>query len=142
MRAEDQYHVGIVVPDLDRAKAELSELFGYEWAGEMAFPTPVTFADGSEDTLDLRLVYSRTAPRLELVQSIGRAPWIPSDSGAHHLGYWSDDLDADGAALEAKGYAREVSGAGGVFAYHRSPAGARIELVHRSVKEAMEQSWA
>lgn len=140
MRAEDQYHVGIVVPDLDRAKAEFAELFGYEWASELAFPTPVTFADGAEETLDLRLVYSRNQPRVELVQSIGRAPWVPSDSGVHHVGYWSDDVDADSAALAALGYEREVSG--GVFAYHRSPAGARIELVHRSVQEAMEQYWA
>ena len=146
MRAADLYHVGIVTDDLDAARDEMSELCGYEWAAEMSSATPVCLA-GVDTTVDLRLVYSRSTPRVELVRSVPGTVWTPAaGSGIHHLGYWSDDVAADAADLERRGFRAEVTGPGPDgstgWGYFRSATGPRIELVSRAMQAGMEQSWA
>src|ERR1700735_489452 len=110
VNAGDQYHVGIVVEDLDTAREELSDLFGYAWGTEISADVLVRLASG-EVELNLRFVYSVSEPRLELVQRVPGTVWEPAvGSGIHHLGYWSDDVSVDAAKLEARGFAREASG--------------------------------
>jgi hypothetical protein len=139
VRAEDQFHVGVVVDDLDATLVTLSELFGYRWCEQVHLPTPVTTPAG-DFVLDLQFAYSMTSPRLEVIRAIPGTLWEPAaGSGIHHLGYWSDDVATDSAALEEQGFAREA--AGQVWAYHRSPTGPRIELVNRAVQPGMEQYW-
>jgi hypothetical protein len=145
VRAHDQYHVGIVVEDLDGAKTQLSDMFGYVWGTEMGGLTMVTLPSGPVE-LNLRLVYSVTEPRLELVQQIPGTLWEPAaGSGVHHLGFWSDDVAADGVELEAHGFAHEASGVSpdgsAMWAYHRSPTGPRIELVSRVLELVMSPFW-
>jgi Glyoxalase/Bleomycin resistance protein/Dioxygenase superfamily len=146
VRADDLYHVGIVTDDLDALRDEMSDLLGYEWAQEVAATTPVCLA-GRDTVLDLRLVYSRTTPRVELVRSVpGNAVYTPAGgSGVHHLGYWSDDLAADRAELEERGYLAEALGQepGGspMWGYFSRAGAPRIELVSRAMQEYMEQSW-
>jgi hypothetical protein len=143
--AADQFHVGIVVDDLDSARAELTELFGYQWCPEMSVRTPVMLATG-ETELDLRFTYSVSVPRVEVIQSIPGTPWIPAQgSHIHHLGYWSDDVAADAVRLAERGYVEEATGVrpdgAPVWAYHKSPSGPRIELVSRLIQPALEQYW-
>ena len=106
MKAADQFHVGIVVDDLDAALADLSALFGHEWCPKLSVSTPVVLPDG-EATLDLVFTYSRTEPRVEVIQSMPGTLWMPAEgSGIHHLGYWSDDVAADAAASDSSGLRR------------------------------------
>ncbi|MGH8995034.1 MAG: VOC family protein [Acidimicrobiales bacterium] len=145
MRGGDQFHVGIVVDDLVAALTEMTEMFGYEWASPLAVQTPVVLP-GREFMLDLRFAYSVTEPRVELVQSVPGTLWTPAPgSGVHHVGYWSDDVAADAAVLEAHGYATEAKGVrpdgAAAWAYHRSPSGPRIELVSRELQPSLEQYW-
>lgn len=143
MRAADQFHIGIVVDDFDATLDELTQLFGYEWGDEIHFPTNVVFPDG-ERTVDFRLRYSRDTPHVEIVESRPGTLWVPV-VGIHHVGYWSDDMDADAATLEAAGYAMEARGVNpdgtASFAYHRNPVGPRIELVNRALQPLLEQLW-
>lgn len=146
MNAEDQFHTGIVVDDFEGTLARLTELFGYEWCEEMGAEIPVTLPHGVE-TLNLRFAYSKTAPRLEIIRPVPGSLWVPAaGSGIHHLGYWSADVAADAAALEARGFAREAAGEGedGVpyWTYHRTATGPRIELVSRTMQPVMEQYFA
>jgi hypothetical protein len=146
VKATDQFHVGIVVDDLDAALAELTELFGYRWCPQMAVRTPVLLATG-ETELDLRFTYSATTPRVEVIQSRPGTPWVAaSGSHIHHVGYWSDDVAADSVHLAARGYATEATGArpdgSPAWAYHKSPHGPRIELVSRQIEAGLEQYWA
>ncbi len=95
MRAADQFHVGIVVDDFEATLSVLSELFGYEWGEEIRASVPVQLATG-ELTIDLGFVYSLTVPRLEIIRSIPGTLWTEAPgSTLHHLGYWSDDVEAD-----------------------------------------------
>lgn len=146
VNAADQYHVGIVVEDLDSAKAQLSDLFGYLWGPEVASDVTVRLAAETVE-LNLRLAYSVSEPRVELVQQLPGTLWEPAaGSGVHHLGYWSDDVGADGARLEAAGFAHEASGVAPdgspVWAYHRSASGPRIELVSRALQPLLASLWA
>jgi hypothetical protein len=146
VKATDQFHVGMVVDDLDAALAELTELFGYQWCPQMAVRTPVVLATG-ETELDLRFTYSATTPRVEVIQSKAGTLWIPaSGSHIHHLGYWSDDVAADAHHLAERGHGAEATGVGPngtpVWAYHKSASGPRIELVSRQIQPGLEQYWA
>lgn len=146
MNATDHFHIGIVVEDLDAALDELGGLFGYEWCPVFAIETPVILRDG-EVTIDLRFVYSKTEPRVELIRAMPGTPWVPAtDSGIHHAGYWSDDMAGDGRGLDASGYAEEARGVlpdgTPIWAYYRSPRGLRIELVSRQLQAGLEQYWS
>jgi hypothetical protein len=146
MRAEDQFHLGIVVEDFDAAMAEFSALLGYEWSAVAGGPTAVTLQTG-DAVPDLRCAFSLTTPRLEIVQQVPGTFWEPAaDGGIHHLGYWSDDVAADSAALVSRGWVNEATRTGPdgapFFTFHRSPLGLRIELVSRIAQRGLESLWA
>jgi hypothetical protein len=142
----DQFHVGIVVDDLDATLDEMAARLGYQWCPPMALPMPLVLPSGQQ-TVDLRFTYSATVPRVEVIQTIPGTLWVPVEgSGIHHLGYWSDDVAADVAQLTAGGYAMEATGVQPdgtpYWAYYRHPRGPRIELVSRQVQAGLEQYWA
>lgn len=145
MTGADQFHVGVVVDDLDGALADLADLFGYEWCEQIAVPTEVRLPEG-DLTIDLRFTYSRTTPRLEVIQTVPGTLWSPAaGSGVHHIGYWSDDVAADSARLAARGHPAEATGIrpDGTphWAYHRGPDGPRIELVSRALEAGLRGYW-
>jgi hypothetical protein len=140
--ASELYHAGVVVEDLDAARAQLSDAAGYTWTAPVESDVPVQFPDG-EGVVTLRVCFSTASPNLELIQAVPGTIWEPPSSGVHHLGYWSDDVAADCADLEAKGYSVEAwSDLGGLrmFAYCHASLGPRIELVHRSFAPVL-QGW-
>lgn len=147
VRASDQFHAGIVVDNLEAATADLAQVFGYEWSPTLTVPLPVTFPseDGkAERTVELTFTYSVTTPRLELVATVPGTLWSPV-AGVHHLGYWSDDLHADGKLLEARGYTKEALGAAPdgspIWSYHRKANGFRVEMVNRQLRSFLEKYW-
>lgn len=145
VRAEDQYHVGIVVDDLDATLVELTEVLGYVWAQEMGGPTTMRFPDGDR-SVPVRFAYSKTTPRLEIIQSIPGTLWVPADSGVHHLGYWSDDVAADTAQLVERGYELEVEGVRpdgrSYWSYVRRPGRPRVEIVTRDLEPVLRPYWS
>jgi catechol 2,3-dioxygenase-like lactoylglutathione lyase family enzyme len=127
----DQYHVGIVVREVESAAARLSALSGYEWTKPIEYSLAVTTPAGQIE-LHSRFVYSLQAPHLELIQQVPGTIWI---AGAHHLGYWVDDIGAAATSLEQAGYTQEARPSEGPltkFAYYTDPAGIRIEIVDRA----------
>jgi lactoylglutathione lyase len=93
------------------------------------------------------MVYSGAEPRLELLQTVPGTVWTPADSGVHHLGYWSDDVESDLATLESNGMALEVKsynpdGSGTLlWAYAKGSTGPRIELVSRNMEPFIAYWW-
>lgn len=146
MKADNLFHIGIVVDDLDAAQADLSALFGYEWGPEVGGPVVVSLPSGVRE-VDMRCAYSITTPRIEVVRSVPGTLWEPVvGAGVHHLGYWSDDVAADAAELADAGYVSEAtrSGSDGApfFAFLSSTSGFRIELVSRVARQGLERCWA
>jgi catechol 2,3-dioxygenase-like lactoylglutathione lyase family enzyme len=146
VKATDQFHVGVVVDDLEATLAQLTDLFGYEWCDEIGGPMKVV-VPGGETEVEVRFVYSRTEPRVEVIRTAPGTLWEPAGaSGIHHLGYWSDDVAGDSAALLARGYVAEAAGVRPdgtpYWTFHRSAIGPRVELVDRAVQPGLEQYWA
>jgi hypothetical protein len=136
----------VVVDDLDAALMRLSELFGYRWSDVFEGRVQLWLPDGDGE-IPLRFVYSRTFPRIEVIQAIEGTVWVPSaGSGIHHLGYWSDDVEGDGEQLEQDGYVMEARGrvpnGPAPWSYHWRPAGFRVELVDRALQPMLERFWS
>ena len=140
----DLYHTGIVVHDLEKAKAEMSEQLGLTWGVQGESEQPVVL-DGGPATLTFGFAYSARGPhRIEVVQAIPGTLWeVPRPGSAHHLGYWSDDVPAMSAALAARGLplaARVGTGqpdGEAPIVMHRAPSGLYVELVDRSLREVL-----
>jgi hypothetical protein len=146
LRAADQYHAGIVVDDPVATMAQLTELLAYEWADQIGGTITVSLPDG-DTQIEMRTWYSKTTPRLEVVQSHPGTLWTRADSGLHHVGYWVDDVPATMAELEKRGYAFEAAGklpdGQPYWAYLQPPAGSgaagpRLEIVSRTLQPMME----
>ncbi|HLX88846.1 MAG TPA: VOC family protein [Acidimicrobiales bacterium] len=145
MKPEDLYHTGIVVEDFDGARRRLTEVAGYRWCDELALDHVVWMPHG-EQTVPMRFVYSMSEPRLEVLQAVPGTVWVPSTSGVHHLGYWSDDVDAELAALAGHGFSVDAKApmpdGSSMWAYARGPDGPRVELVSRALEPMMAKWFA
>ena len=77
------------------------------------------------------------------IEEVPGSIWTCNEhSNLHHLGYWSDDLPADGDGLAAVGCPLQLCGRSGdqapvSFVYQRNQLGVRIELVDATMREAM-----
>lgn len=139
----DLYHAGVVVADVEEAADRLSALGGYHWTKTMHYTVPVTTGDGVTD-IPFTLAYSLEPPHIELVQEIPGTLWVSAPRNAvHHLGYWTDDVDVTGRALERSGYQLEArpraADTAADFAFYLDPLGIRIELVKRTIFGAWPQ---
>jgi hypothetical protein len=95
-------HVAFVVPELEPALAELSELFGLEWA-----PMPVVLhthrPEVEAQDFSLRLAKSVHHPRIEIIEAVPDSPWAFKGTGAqwefNHIAFDADDLRLDSERL-------------------------------------------
>jgi catechol 2,3-dioxygenase-like lactoylglutathione lyase family enzyme len=147
VKPENLYHSGIVVDDLDATLDWFTKVAGYRWTDVVEVDQVAQTPDG-EITIPMRMAYSGSAPRLEILQTAPGTIWVPADSGVHHLGYWSDDVESDLATLEANGMRYEVKsynpdGSGTLlWAYCKRSTGPRIELVSRAMEPFIEYWWS
>lgn len=141
MKATDLYHTGIVVEDLDATLEWLRGSAGYAWGPTVGADVDIVTPAGPK-TVPMRIAYSASEPRLELLQAIPGTIWVPTEAGVHHLGYWSDDVDADVAALLERGCHLEAQApsadGSSMWAYCNSDAGPRIELVSRAIEPLLQ----
>ena len=139
------YHVGIVVPDLAAAQAQLTELIGVTW-GPVLRLDAVDYRDssGRDVVLPTTMCYSVDEPHLELIEELPGSVWVCNEhSNLHHIGFWTEDLTGDTAALIGSGCPMQLCGRAGdrapvSFAYHRIDLGVRIEIVDTTMRPAME----
>ena len=152
INAQDQFHIGIRVPDHDIAMDELGSGLNVTWAeardtAEQALWTPETGLQHHH----LRYTYSAEGPQhLELLQGPPGSFWDGVDApGAHHIGIWVDDVAAETSALVDAGWTLRGAqkdpneGEGyGVFSYIAPPSGFLVELVDRSYLSFFEHWWS
>ena len=139
------YHVGIVVADLLAARTRLAELLGVTW-GLVMHLDEVSYRDdtGADLVLPTTICYSSGTPSLELIQEVPGTIWVRNEhSNLHHIGFWSERLGDDSAALGAGGCPLQLCGRDGgtapvTFAYHHDDdLGIRFELNDASMRDAM-----
>jgi catechol 2,3-dioxygenase-like lactoylglutathione lyase family enzyme len=143
------FHIGIRVADLEAAMAEVGAQAGVTWASVQDRPMSVWLPGSGPVVLQLALTYSVEGPvHLELMQGPKGSIWDGSDQpGAHHFGYWSDDVGADTQELLAAGWTLELAAnppeeGYGRFTYVRSPSGYLLEPVAITSKPRFERWWA
>ena len=105
--ANNVWHVGFAVPDLEAAKDEFGKLYGLTWRPNVLRSLRLTLADGSEIEVDVNVTFSEGGPfAVELWQSVDGTPLETPKSGwFHHVGYWVDDWEHEARRLEELGYA-------------------------------------
>lgn len=145
----DLFHVGLRVPDLDAAMAELTSAMSATWAPVMQRENAAWVPGRGHVKVQLRYTYSCEGPvHLELLEGEAGSIWNGDDrQGLHHLGVWTDDVAGMTEALIAAGGTLELAGEApedgyGRFTYVRTPQGILIEPVSREVRPRFEQWWA
>jgi catechol 2,3-dioxygenase-like lactoylglutathione lyase family enzyme len=140
------YHVGIVVPDIEAAKAHFTDLLGITWGPVVHTDTlDLRDGDGNDLVFPNTLCYSTEPPHLELVLEVPGSVWECNEhSNLHHIGVWTDALPADSTRYSELRCPLQLCGhdadtAPIQFAYHRDPLGVRIELVDAAMKPMMEE---
>lgn len=143
------YHLGIRVPDIDVAMAEMGGPLGVSWCSVQEREQSVWTPDDGLQTVPLRFTYSADGPQhLELLQGAPGTVWDGSVSpGAHHTGVWVDDVAAETAALLNHGWtlvaAQKPPDEGyGVFTYVAPPSGLIVELVWSALEPMFGRWWA
>jgi lactoylglutathione lyase len=146
------FHIGIRVPDLAHAMDELGESLGVTWAEARDNPAQTLWTpDGGLQAIHLKYVYSADGPQhIELLEGPPGSFWDGrKQSGAHHVGIWTDDVSGDTETLVGAGWTligaqRDPSDKNGygVFSYVQPPSGLIVELVDRSVLPHFEQWWS
>ena len=123
------WHIGIAVPDLEKGKTELGEVFGLRWGPARVRKLTLADAAGLPYEVECHVVFSQGGPfAVEVWQAIPGTPLdMPEAGGVHHIGYWVDDLAAEAKRLGALGYPRYAT-AGTTPLLNRGPAGTLIEL--------------
>ena len=148
---QDMFHVGIRVPDLDAAMDELGASMGVTWAEVRINPAQAlwTPTEGLQE-INLKYTYSAEGPQhIELLEGPPGTFWDGTTSpGAHHVGLWSDDVQAETDRLISLGWtlvgAQNDPGAGegyGMFTYLQPPSGLIVELVTRAGALAFFEQW-
>jgi hypothetical protein len=137
----DLFHTGIVVDDLEAAKAQFGLLLGLTWlegGGVVQLLTP----EGQSNVTTKYAISTEGPHHVELVQSVPGTLYTASGSSrAHHVGYWVDDVPAASAALVRTGLPNAVLISFGdrppITAYHEAGDGFYVEIVARSMKRLL-----
>jgi hypothetical protein len=142
LRHKNLFHTGIVVDDLEAAKAELGEQLGVTWF-EGGTEVRVITDEGGQ-TAQSAYALSREGPHhVELCQSVPGTVWTVTAPGqAHHLGYWVDDVTAASAELTELGSTRVAcvamnDDAPPMCAYHQTASGLFVEVVSLALKPVL-----
>lgn len=135
---KDFFHVALVVPELEPAMTQLTELLGLEWDPIVDVVMPMHLRGVGVRDVRLHLAMSTPRPSLEVIEAVPGTPWELSEGGSnlHHIGFWVDDLEAENNRVAEVFCPMEVCSvddhgrAPSVFTYH-SKGGFRVELVRR-----------
>ncbi len=85
--------------------ADLEKALGLSWAPIHEVDSDMTNRDGSTFHLKTRVTFSTDLPlSIELIEPTPGTPNVRRGNSAfHHLGYWSDDLEAEDSRLSGLG---------------------------------------
>ena len=147
---QEIFHIGIRVPNLQRAMEEMGESLGVTWAQAVENPGQSLWTpEKGQQELPLKFVYSCEGPQhLELLEGPEDSIWDGrTDSGVHHVGVWVDSVKEETNRLLELGWTLLASaispeeGYGGMT-YLAPQNGTIVELVSSAIRPRFEQWWA
>lgn len=151
MRGSDIYHIGVIVPQLETAMAELTDILGLAW-GPVVETGPsqmIQPGSGTKTAHSFRIAFSQDQPHFELIEELPGTLWVCNPySNLHHVGFWGAGLVPESSRIVGAGCPVEIMGLGpddGVplrMAYHRNALGVRIEVVDVKAQRAISALWA
>ncbi len=134
---DDVFHVGIIVPRIEKGMEEIAKRFGVTWPRPPGTASIRVRTKAGMQTLASRYAYTAEGPPyLELIEAVPGTVWeAGAGSRIHHLGAFVDDLDGEIERLTAEGADLEMTTVGedgsrvlGV-SYINSALGVRLELL-------------
>lgn len=142
------FHVGVIVPDVEKAMADYSAATGVTWHRLQSLDLTL-IVDGELVETSVRFNYTKEGPlQLEVADGPDGGPWDASlYGGLNHLGCWTDDLRGDHERLSGHGWetlhgGADENGDPWGFVFVRSPAGDRIELLDTAMKPMFDRWFA
>ena len=143
------FHVGIRVPDLEAAMAELAAGLGLSWAEVVERDQGIWTPTQGSGVVPLRFTYSCAGPQhVELLQGAAGSIWDGAErTGIHHHGIWVDDVAVETERRLAAGWTLELAQKSpaegyGSMTYVRSPSGFLLEPVTAGARPRFERWWA
>ncbi len=132
-------HTGLIVPSLDEALAEHKKL-GVRFASPLIVRRTAHGPDGPIE-MDIRACYGMPPSLLEIVQEMPGTIWEAGERGRlHHLGFKTQDFEAESEALSAAGWPRVAWGDVG-WVYHETPFGYYVELLSPELVAAQQEMF-
>lgn len=141
----DVFHVGVIVPDIERGMEEMARRFGVSWPRPPGAASIRVRTAAGVGTLSSRYAYTAEGPPyVELIEAVPGTVWEAGEgSRIHHLGAFVDDLDAEierltaeGAELEMETVSEDGARVLGV-SYVNSALGVRLELLPSASREGI-----
>ena len=143
------YHIGVRVPNLEVAMAEMGADLGLTWCSVQERQQDVWTPTTGAVKVPLRFTYSAEGPQhLELLEGAPGTIWDGrKQPGIHHTGVWVDDVAAETNALLAKGWTLAAAGRSpedgfGAFTYVVPPSGLIVELVWSAISPMFDRWFA
>lgn len=141
------YHLGVRVPDIERAMIEMGDSLGLQWCTLQERAQTVWLPGSGAVEIPLRFTYSSEGPmHVELLEGAPGSIWDGRTApGAHHIGVWSDDVRGDTQSMIDAGWTLLMAQAPpengfGAFTYVQPTSGLIVELVWSAI-EPMFQRW-
>ena len=123
------WHIGVAIDDLEKGKAEFTDVFGLSWRPARVRVLTLTDAHGAGHEIECQVTFSQGGPfAVELWEAIPGTPLAaPPGGGVHHIGYWVDDMVREKARLSALGLSPHAT-VGGRPLLSAGPSGTVVEL--------------
>jgi len=96
-------HLGIIVPDLDRAMESYGRLFGWKWTSTVRVRHEIEGPCATE--AELYVAFATGSPLVELIEDRPGTIWTVDSRPLHHFGCWVRDLDEADKILIDAGFA-------------------------------------
>ena len=121
------WHIAFAVPDLEQGMKEFGTAFGLGWRPVHEALARLTDEHGVEHEVTCKFTFSEGSPfAIEMWEAVPDSPLAPpGDTVLHHVGYWVDDLKAEGERLEQHGWPCFMTAHS--VAVHRGPGGILLE---------------
>ena len=144
------FHIGIRVPNIETAMAEMGESLNLTWAELVENPSQSLWTpDSGQQSIPLKFVYSCEGDQhLELLEGQPGSFWDGNKNpGVHHFGVWVGDVKAEterflGLGWELLGAAKSPEEGFGNMSYLVPPNGTILELVASVNKPRFERWWS